>query len=268
MSSAASRAASIIEELDIRSIADLQLLDQIAFARSAIVRQGGLDTAEARLVVGRPYSVITVSSTLGDSRRQRFSIAHELGHLELHRYEVVFPCDAASMTYWASKGSNENLEQAANEFAAALLLPEKLFAPLCQDTDPSLDTISQLSNRFNVSLIATARQYVRYCYEPVAVVWVQGGYIRWFQCNEAFSDNGFFINVNSIVDSSTVASRFFDRRPLPRAPQLVRASSWMRPGKFANIHLQEQCVAMPNYEAVLSLLWANEEWDEDDENED
>jgi len=110
VSSASRRAALIIENLNISSIEDLQLLEQIAFERGAIVTRKHLDVAEARLIVGNPFSVITVSTTIGDHRRQRFSIAHELGHLELHRQEIVFPCDAARINDWASLNAGDSLE--------------------------------------------------------------------------------------------------------------------------------------------------------------
>lgn len=261
MNQAHQRAATIVEELGINSIKDLQLLEQIAFERGAIVTYRNLDVAEARLVVGRPLSVITISTSISDSHRQRFSIAHELGHLELHRQDVIFPCDALRINDWRHGGDPQNLEQSANEFAAALLLPEQLFAPLCLEKDPSMDTVRELSERFDVSLMATARRYVNFCYDPVAVVWTHKRLIRWFQRNEAFADYGFFINVNSFVENETVASGFFDGEPFPRVAQLVKASAWMIPGNFKDIVIREQCVAMGNYDGVLSLLWVDDEWD-------
>lgn len=253
-------AASIIEDLNIVSVEDLQLLDQIAFERGAIVRREPLTTAEARLVVGRPYSVITVSITTNNARRERFSIAHELGHLELHRNERIFPCDIESINDWASRASDISLEQEANEFAASLLLPEKLFSPLCLDSDPSMDAVQSLAEQFDVSLTATAIRYVQFCYDPVAVIFTQRRLIKWFRRNKAFADYDFFVNVNSMVEDSSLAARFFNREPLPESAQLVKASSWMIPGGFEDIHIHEQCIAMPQYDAVLSLLWVEEEW--------
>lgn len=263
MSSASRRAASIVEELNINTIDDLQLLEQIAWERGAIVVHGHLNVAEARLTVGRPYSIITVSNAIGNHRRHRFSIAHELGHLELHRHRVVFSCDAMQINDWSSVTTSANLEQEANEFAASLLLPETLFAHLCLETDPSMDVVRRLSDRFDVSLTATARRYVSFCYAPVAVVWTQRRQIRWFQRNDSFTDYDFFVNVNSFVDDSTIASRFFNEEPLPHSPQPVRASAWMIPGGFRDRLLREQCVAMPNYEGVLSLLWVDEDWEDE-----
>jgi Zn-dependent peptidase ImmA (M78 family) len=268
MGSATYRAASIVEDLRIVSITDLQLLELIAFERGAIVKCSRLDVAESRLIVGRPYSVITVSTSVSDPRRERFNIAHELGHLELHRRELVFPCDAGSINDWPSGGATQNLEQEANEFAAGLLLPEKLFAPLCREMDPSMEAVRELAEQFNVSLMATARRFVQFSHAPVAVVWTERRLIKWFQRNEPFEDLGLFVDVNSMVSDATVASRVFNGEYLPQTSDVVRASAWMMEGGFRDMPMREQCVAMPNYQGVLSLLWIEEEWTDEAEETD
>lgn len=253
-------AESIIDELAINDVKDLRLLKELAFQRQAIIQYKQLKTAEARLIVGQPYSVIVISTAISDSRRRRFSIAHELGHLELHKYRVAFPCDSESISNWPSEEIQQDLEQEANEFAAALLLPERFFAPLCWETEPSLDAVQRLAEEFDVSLMATAIRYVRYCYEPVAVVWTQKQQIKWFQRNEAFADYGLFINIHSMIDEDTMTARYFTGEGLPTSPEPVEASIWMAPGRFDEILIQEHCVAMPNYDGVLTLLWVDEDW--------
>ena len=44
-----------------------------------------LEGTKTRLVAAKGRGVITVSTTISNSRRKRFSIAHELGHFELHK---------------------------------------------------------------------------------------------------------------------------------------------------------------------------------------
>lgn len=266
MGAGALRAKSVVDDLGIGGVDDLQLLDLIAFERGAIVKRSRLQVAEARLIVGAPRSVITVSTSTLDPRRERFSIAHELGHLELHRHDRVFSCDSESVNDWAAKGSKANIEQEANEFAAGLLLPEKFFAPLCRDMDPSVEGVQGLAERFNASIMATARRFVEYCYSPAAVVWTERRQIRWFQRNEAFEDLGFFVNVNSMIEESTVASRFFDGESMPTSSEIVKASAWMLEGSFKDMPIREQCVPMPNYHGVLSLLWAEDEWIDEEVN--
>jgi Zn-dependent peptidase ImmA (M78 family) len=255
----ARRAASVIAALGISSVDDLQRLELIAFERGAIVQRGQLHIAEARLVIGRPHSVITISTQISTPQRERFGIAHELGHLELHRNVDMFPCDTGSLNEWPVVGREPSIEQEANEFAACLLLPEDIFGGICGELDPSMEVIKELADQFDVSIMATARRFVEFCDAPAAIVWTERRQVRWFQRNEAFEDYGFFINVNSMVEDSTVASRFFDKEYVPTSPEVIRASAWMMEGEYSNLPLKEQCISMPRYEGVLSLLWVEDD---------
>ncbi len=87
--------------------------------------------------------------------RQRFSIAHELGHLALH--EPAFQIDEhAFVSFRNSKSSSASdpHEIEANQFAAALLMPEALLR-VCLDQlgeNPDVEeSIRRLAQRFDVS---------------------------------------------------------------------------------------------------------------------
>lgn len=79
--------------------------------------------------------------------RQRFSIAHELGHY-LHGHEAF---DDSKVHVEENRGllnSHNRQEQEANEFAAELLMP--LFLLRQDITGPDLD-VSELAQRYQVS---------------------------------------------------------------------------------------------------------------------
>ena len=98
--------------------------------------------------------------------RQRFTIAHELGHALLHHYSAphadgrlgVFFRDADS-----SKGSVRH-EIEANQFAAELLMPEELIRMLfsrlqfdladAADDEKALKAVARLAKLFKVSIQA------------------------------------------------------------------------------------------------------------------
>lgn len=151
-----STAERVIDELGILSLDDLEFLEEIAWARGALVRYETLKGSEARLMaVGKP-AIITISTEIVSKHRQRFSIAHEIGHLEMHRQERSLSlCTKEKLNEWWSgitrKEIEYNSEQEANLFASALLLPEIFFAPLCDIEEPSLDYIGELAVKFNAS---------------------------------------------------------------------------------------------------------------------
>jgi Zn-dependent peptidase ImmA (M78 family) len=88
--------------------------------------------------------------------RQRFTLAHEIGHYALHRHEVQFFLDAAPVFYRkeGAEPQTRSYELAANAFAAALLMPETSVC-LAMEDDPIdvLDdrAVKRMADRFAVS---------------------------------------------------------------------------------------------------------------------
>ncbi|MCZ7570772.1 MAG: ImmA/IrrE family metallo-endopeptidase [Ardenticatenaceae bacterium] len=257
-------AERVLDELGINSVSDLRKLELIAWARGAVVRETHLSGAEARLVVLGKSAVITLSTTVEHPQRKRFSIAHELGHLEMHRDQnLLTVCLNEDIDNWVTQRSGTNLEQQANQFASALLLPRRLFASLCVDQEPSLDRIAELADLFDVSLTATALRYVDLSEEPVAAVYSQNRYIKWFHSSRCFKDLGVFIELGRLDPTSRAAS-FFRGRPISTAMRQVKASVWLASGEYqSSAYIQEQSWVMPNYNAVLTLLWIDDDIEED-----
>jgi hypothetical protein len=181
----------------------------------------------------------------------------------------VFLCSSQDINDWGEWKTDINLEREANEFAAALLLPERFFASLCKGEDPSLDLVSRLAEAFNVSLTATALRFLRFCDETCAVVFSQDGYIKWLQGSEEFErvheDVGLYIGVRSKLDPSSLAASFFQGRTARPSPKRVDASAWFEPDRYrSDATVVEQSWTMPQYNAVLTLLWVDD--DIEDEN--
>jgi len=86
--------------------------------------------------------------------RQRFTIAHEIGHFVLHKSEKKFFVDEASHFFRESHSPAEAaLEREANAFAAALLMPEAAVRELAGDYVDIHDeaAIRRLAREFAVS---------------------------------------------------------------------------------------------------------------------
>jgi len=247
----------VLDDLGIHSASDLRYLDLIAFARGAVVRRRSLHGAEARLTVLGTRSVITISDSISNPQRQRFSVGHELGHLEMHRFRrKVFFCVAEDISDWQGQRVEASLEKEANEFAAALLMPERFFVPSCDDTDPCWETVEKLAEEFDTSLTATALRYVQFCETPCAVVFVQNCRVRWFRGSTSFRESGAFIDVRARLDPATMTSRYLGGGSVRMQPHRVNASTWLqnwRPGQGSSV--MEQYRPYPAADAVLSLIW-------------
>jgi Zn-dependent peptidase ImmA (M78 family) len=101
------------------------------------------------MVLQPPSGAVIVVSDIETGDRQRFTIAHELGHLVL-RHAETFYIDLASAGVTGEAdppGYNWRNERAANTFAASLLMPEDMVRQLWDDNAD----VSTLANTFRVS---------------------------------------------------------------------------------------------------------------------
>lgn len=92
-------------------------------------------------VLDRP--LILLSADKDNGYRSRFDLAHELGHLILHRH-IKYPTE---------RDRHKLLEQQAHRFAGAFLLPAELFASEVR-TPVTLDDLLLLKRRWGVSAAA------------------------------------------------------------------------------------------------------------------
>ncbi|MDO8447073.1 MAG: ImmA/IrrE family metallo-endopeptidase [Deltaproteobacteria bacterium] len=137
----------IINKLSTTNLKQLQGLN-IEVVRQDF--QGDLKDVSAILIKEKRKAVIAVNADHTDTR-QRFSIAHELGHLILHSNTENLKIEKQFFTRSDSVRSLDELE--ANEFAAELLMPEELiindfFKKVIEDED---SVISVLAKKYKVS---------------------------------------------------------------------------------------------------------------------
>ena len=95
-------------------------------------------------------------NALHPSSRQRFTIAHEIGHLLLHEDTNLQVDQHAFLAFrdLASAIEDDPKEVEANQFAATLLMPEELLRRCVLELEPDLDletAISRLAQQFGVS---------------------------------------------------------------------------------------------------------------------
>ena len=93
--------------------------------------------------------------------RQRFSIAHELGHLFLHMRYLTDTWYAlpAGKSYQRELGSYSMTEEEANEFAGAFLMPEHHFVKIANETSSNTHYIlDKIAQHFNVSISAASNR--------------------------------------------------------------------------------------------------------------
>lgn len=134
-------------------------VERIAKALGAQVRFSPFDAELSGMVYIKDGVPIIGVNSLHHSNRQRFTIAHELGHLELHRQMITsnvhvdkkFP---ALMRDPKSATGTEQIEIEANQFAAELLMPIALIEQALAGKQFDIDDdgpIEELAKKFRVS---------------------------------------------------------------------------------------------------------------------
>lgn len=133
-------------------------VEKIAKALGAVVRFSPLDEELSGMVYIKDGVPVIGVNSLHHPNRQRFTIAHEIGHLVMHRdmiSEHVHVDKQFRVLMRDSKSSTgtEEIEVQANQFAAELLIPSSMFDPtkiIASDIDDDAP-LDELAKKFRVS---------------------------------------------------------------------------------------------------------------------
>ena len=148
---------TLLRALGIKSAADIEL-ETIAWSCGLAVQYAPLNGCDARIVGKGDRGFLTVNSAQIPARR-RFSLAHELGHWQLHRGRLML-CRAEEIE--GSMSQARGLELDADRYAAALLMPSYLFIPAAVALKGKLpwSMADTLAAQFQTSLLATALRMI------------------------------------------------------------------------------------------------------------
>lgn len=110
--------------------------------------------------------------------RQRFTIAHELGHLVLHRNQKQrFNCDKESV--YAGHETLRLIEREADDFASNLLMPGDRLRDWISNRRIDLHALSAIAQRFQVSFEALCIRFVKFTQERAILVNWDNGYAKY-----------------------------------------------------------------------------------------
>lgn len=111
--------------------------------------------------------------------RQNFTLAHELGHYLLHRHLSPngIKCSSRDMSDWQSNYAK--IESQANTFSSYLLMPLDDFREQSKDQSPTIELMSHLANRYNVSITAVILKWLGITSDRAMIVVGKEGFIDW-----------------------------------------------------------------------------------------
>jgi hypothetical protein len=223
-------------------------LDAIAWHLGAAVRYRHMDSADATIVGSNRRAVIAVNSSRIETR-QRFSLAHEIGHWHHHRGRILF-CTPKDIDDPARAANDP--ERQADRFASDLILPPYLLRPrLAKLKRVELGAMHGIANEFGASMTATLLKVVDQNLFPIIVVCHGKTGRRWFRRSAMIPDAWF---PQYELDSQSYAlDMIYRRSPEQTTPRNIRAGAWFD-FKDADRHdVREQSFPLPNAE-VLTIL--------------
>jgi len=244
-------ARALLERLKVTGVPDIH---QIAAALDVPIYERALEGCEGMLVrvKGTAKGAIAVKSSIREDTRKRFTVAHELGHLLLPAHDEFGVCPTEAIESWAKDLRDK--EREANAFAAELLMPSRLVLESVAQSQPGFGLIERVAETFTTSLTASGYRFVGLTSEAVALVWSQASQMRWAKRSEEFSG---WLRLREALDSRTLAADLFRGGRSVRGMHHVPADAWLETAN-AGATILEESRFLPNYNAVLTLLWLND----------
>lgn len=229
-------------------------VEDIAYALRIEVIFGGVSAGDARIVRRDDGSgVIRLNKSIVARPRQRFSIAHELGHWEMHPLiKQGFLCTGQNLRDYGR--SPEEAE--ANWFAATLLMPKFLIPHSVFKKDPNFDFVAQLAGDFGTSLTAAARRFVELSNQPIVLVASSSGSVDWIARSKPAIDKYLFVKPGSSLPNDSLTAEVFSTKPQEPRSAAVDPLIWFPDSHFDDdAELFEHSKYSEIYESALTLLW-------------
>jgi len=243
------RPSALLDELGIEEPAEIDVEVIAQYCKATVVYES-LKGCDARIVGKGDRAYISVEQSAPRSR-QRFSVAHELGHWMRDRGKLAaFACaDRSFISEWRK----DNPETRANRFAAELLLPTALFEVDARGREMTLTTASDLADRYVTSLTATAIRLVELGSFPAMLICSEAGRRKWFVRSR---DVHQLWPVEELQPGS-VAHDLSKHTLRADAPADVAADLWINHDEAGRYVVREDSRRLGEF--LLTLLWWKDE---------
>lgn len=249
-------AEEILKDLAIFTPEEIDLAE-IAFCQGAKVKYRELDGCEAYLLADTKLGRAIISiDDRAPHLRQRFSLAHEIGHWERHRGQLLM-CSKEDIGGSGSRKNGLSREKAANQFAAELLMPEFMLKPMLRDYRKfDMRAVKQLAGIFNTSKSAMAYRLVEMEKEPcILAAYSKTGY-KWHISSKSIDHRWW---PRRLLDpQSNAHSILFDGAPDDTTMSDLDGDTWFDIPWADQIEIGEQSFRVDD-DLVMALLVARDD---------
>lgn len=250
---------------DLESLVSVNLR-RLILSRGAFYEEVELKGKDGRIVSADGRSIITISTSVTDRGKKRFTAAHELGHFELHKDLTISADTQYELCNWYQSGPQE---KEANEFASELLMPYRLFSTQCKGVKFQPTLIDHLATSFVVSKTAAIMKFLKAGNHPICVICVKDNKVKWWKMSKAMEEaehetvpgwDRYKIKVTSNLPPPphSVVGQLFkrdNRFQYPEKFQEIDKSTWFLTTQNDDPKMFEYCHFVPAYNFALSVIW-------------
>jgi len=205
-----------------------------------------ISTAEAFLVVSSgKKSIIINERKILYVPRQRFTIAHEVGH-----YFIPWHSSQCACYKIGDFDTSNSTENEADIFASELLIPTSSILPRIDEKTITLELIKEFAQEYNVSLGAMTRKVIANTYDKViALLYYRDG-TKLIQAKSSSFD----LHLKpDIIRESAAKELLNSRHGSESMKRILNCNVWFHENNN-DIEIVEESMYQPNFNRVFTIL--------------
>ncbi len=207
------------------------------------------ETIDGMSICTENGTIIVVNSRITSRGRKRFTIGHEIGHVQLH--EGRFECMARDVGTTRSKDPKE---RQANQFAAELLMPAPEFRKVVGGDAPGWEAILAAAEEtsFDVSITAAALRAVKLSDCQCMLAVTRRRRIEWCATSETFD---VWRRCAGLISPDSATAEATAAPPGTIVDGYGDACAWLDDRRIAEdqVYFEEEALSLGNGQ-VLTLL--------------
>lgn len=234
------------EIIDALSLAPPISIEKICEYYDININNEPLKNVEAILIVSKGKKNILINeSKYIYKERKRFTIAHEIGHLFIPWHDNVLGCSGIG-----NFNSEDNIENEADLFASALLIPKDEIINDIEGRMVTLSLIEELARKYEVSLGAMTRRILKYTDDNIVALFYFKNGNKIVQA----SSNSFNSNLKSgIIKESSADKMITGKMYKAKTVQEHTYNTWFNDSKEEYIIIEES-LYQSNFDRVFTLI--------------
>ncbi|WP_170164475.1 ImmA/IrrE family metallo-endopeptidase [Sinomicrobium pectinilyticum] len=255
-------ARNLLNTYGFESLLDFPL-DLFAHGLGATVVEKPLLNSDGRIISGQKHTIIEINENIEFEEKKRFTLAHEIGHLILHKGLDVHNDNEATTSWFNNKekqAKNGKIEYEANQFASELLIPSHLFHEKQKGKKFSPDLLKELATFFKVSITSITFKYFELGDHPICLFHSHNKSVSYWKWPEGYPH--YIIDRTKLEPpEDSVAMEFFEKGkiyPKQFSKQQIWKSTWFELKDWEDdndFNFFEYCIISSTYNSVLSVVW-------------